>query len=153
MNLETLTELVFQRLQYPVRAKLIGKEPAQELGFRYVRSEPYDAVVLGILTSGMLLRMPSDVVCRALLDRRPVYLWPEQPYRNSEFRGPIYRELQRAESRLVSLGAVYLPGPNNWITETQALWMKQAGMQVEQHCKLTPLAREIMGERTWSLER
>ena len=33
-----------------IRALLIGREPAAELGYRYVAEEPYEAVVIGSLS-------------------------------------------------------------------------------------------------------
>ena len=38
------------------RALLIGREPPAALGYSYVSEEPYDAVVIGSLTIGELLR-------------------------------------------------------------------------------------------------
>ena len=37
------------------RALLMGNPPEAELGYRYVREEPYDAVVIGSLSLGQLL--------------------------------------------------------------------------------------------------
>ena len=51
-----------------IRALLIGKEPAADLGYAYVREAPYDVVVIGSLTLGQLLRFCSvnDVSAEAL---------------------------------------------------------------------------------------
>ena len=46
-------------------ALLIGKEPGP-LGFTYVREPPYDAVVIGSLTLGELLRFREERVLQAL---------------------------------------------------------------------------------------
>ena len=38
-------------------ALLIGREPGQELGYCYVTEPPYEAVVIGSLSLGQLLRV------------------------------------------------------------------------------------------------
>ena len=48
------------------RALLIGKEPGSELGFSYTDREPYDAVVIGSLELGQLLRFREERVLTAL---------------------------------------------------------------------------------------
>ena len=65
------------------RALLIGKEPMAELGCTYVGAEPYDAVVIGSLELGQLLRFREPAVLTALAEGKPVYLYtpglPEAP--------------------------------------------------------------------------
>ena len=48
------------------KALLIGQEPLMPLGFSYVREKPYDAVVIGSLTLGELLRFREERVLAAL---------------------------------------------------------------------------------------
>ena len=52
-----------------VRALLIGRPPGVELGYEYVTEEPYDAVVVGSLTLGQLLRFREERVLTALAVR------------------------------------------------------------------------------------
>ena len=47
-------------------ALLIGQEPAADLGMRYVAHQPYDAVVIGSLELGQLLRFREEPVLVAL---------------------------------------------------------------------------------------
>ena len=42
------------------RALLIGREPGAELGYDYVSEPPYEAVVIGSLTLGQLLRFREE---------------------------------------------------------------------------------------------
>ena len=58
-----------------IRALLIGKEPAGELGYSYVREEPYDAVVIGSLSLGQLLHFADEQVLSAIARGLPVYLY------------------------------------------------------------------------------
>ena len=54
------------------RALLIGREPAGELGFSYTDREPYDAVVIGSLELGQLLRFREERVLTALAQGKSV---------------------------------------------------------------------------------
>ena len=64
-------------------ALLIGREPAADLGMTYVRQAPYEAVVIGSLEPGQLLRFRDEQVLEALAQGKPVVLYtpglPEVP--------------------------------------------------------------------------
>ena len=47
-------------------ALLIGREPPAALGYTYVKEPPYDAVVIGSLTLGQLVRFRDERVLEAL---------------------------------------------------------------------------------------
>ena len=47
-------------------ALLIGREPGQEVGYCYVAEPPYEAVVIGSLSLGQLLRFREERVLEAL---------------------------------------------------------------------------------------
>lgn len=104
MNLNELIERVLRRLEEKPRALLLGAPPPADV-FDYVNSTPYEAVVLGLLPPGLLLQMPTDLVCRAILTGVPVYLWDAQPYRRSPHGKLLQRELREAQARLIRLGA------------------------------------------------
>ena len=55
-----------------MKALLIGNQPP--LGYEYVTEAPYDAVVIGSLTLGQLLRFREDRVLDALAQGLPVVL-------------------------------------------------------------------------------
>ena len=55
-----------------MKALLIGREPAADLGMAYVPEEPYDAVVIGSLELGQLLRFREERVLAALAEGKPV---------------------------------------------------------------------------------
>ena len=65
------------------RALLIGREPGSDLGFSYTAEPPYDAVVIGSLTLGQLLRFRDERVLEALAQGKQVLLYtpglPESP--------------------------------------------------------------------------
>lgn len=58
-----------------MRALLIGREPAAALGWSYVTEPPYDAVVIGSLSLGSLLRFREEAVLEALAQGKSVYLY------------------------------------------------------------------------------
>ena len=60
-----------------MNALLIGKEPAWDLGYTYVKAPPYDAVVIGSLTLGQLLSFSDEQVLSALAEGKPVLLYTE----------------------------------------------------------------------------
>ena len=66
-----------------IRALLVGDEPAAALGYEYVTEEPYDAVVIGSLGIGQLIKFRDERVLRALAQGKSVYLYtpgiPEVP--------------------------------------------------------------------------
>lgn len=104
MTLDELTERVTRRLEGKPRALLLGAPPPAD-GFDYVNHPPYEVVVLGLLPPGLLLAMPTEPVCRALLSGMPVYLWASQPYRRWKHGKLLQRELREAQARLIRLGA------------------------------------------------
>lgn len=104
MTLDELTERVAQRLEEKPRALILGAPPPVDI-FDYVNDLPYEAVVLGLLPPGLLLAMPTEPVCRAILSGMPVYLWANQPYRRWPHGKLLQRELREAQARLIRLGA------------------------------------------------
>ena len=85
------------------RALLIGKEPGAELGFSYVREEPYDAVVIGSLTVGQMVCFREERVLCALAEGKSVILYtpglPEVKNRASgaeKLGGGVHRRVQAA---------------------------------------------------------
>ena len=52
-------------------ALLIGTEPPAALGYTYVKQPPYDAVVIGSMTLGQLLRFRDERVLEALSQGKP----------------------------------------------------------------------------------
>ena len=61
-------------------ALLIGREPGQELGYCYVTEPPYEAVVIGSLSLGQLLRFREERVLEALAQGKQVLLYsPRYP--------------------------------------------------------------------------
>lgn len=147
MNLEELTDAVWQRLQeHRPRALLIGEAPDWTAPYQWVQEPPYEAVVLGLLSPGVLLSMPSDPVCRALLENIPVYLWPHQRYREAKAARMLCRELAAREQHLRQLGVRPLSGQGKLITAQEARQLREQGLCLPSGCRLTPLARDIWEE-------
>ena len=126
------------------RALLLGKEPAMELGFQYVREEPYEAVVIGSLSLSQLLRFREEPVLEALAEGKPVYLYtpglPEAP-KNRALAG----SLTAAQRELKNWGILFTDGGRKrLVTAEEARALRSAGRQPAPGAVLTPLAREIM---------
>ncbi len=62
-----------------MKALLIGREPGADLGLDYVREGPYEAVVIGSLELGQLLRFREERVLAALDQGKAVYLYTPAP--------------------------------------------------------------------------
>lgn len=125
-------------------ALLIGTEPAAELGFRYVTQEPYDAVVIGSLEIGQLLRFRQERVLLALAEGKPVYLYtPGLPA--SEKNRPLAAQLASAQRELKSWGVIFTDGGRKrLITAEEARQLQRKGAQPGPGAVLTPLAKEIL---------
>lgn len=125
-------------------ALLIGKEPAMELGYRYVSEQPWDAVVIGSLTLSELLRFREERVLSALAEGKPVYLYtpglPEAP-KNRALAG----SLTAAQRELKNWGVLFTDGGRKkLITAEEARLLRSAGRQPSPGAVLTPLAKEIL---------
>ena len=126
------------------RALLIGKEPGQELGYEYVQNAPFDAVVIGSLTLGQLLRFQEERVLEALAEGKSVYLYtpglPTAP-KNRALAG----SLTAAQRELKNWGVLFTDGGRKrLITAEEARILRNAGRLPAPGAVLTPLAKEIM---------
>ena len=130
-----------------MKALLIGREPGVDLGLDYVREAPYDAVVIGSLELGQLLRFREERVLTALAGGKAVYLYtPGLPQvKNRALAG----SLASAQRELKNWGVLFTDGGRKrLITAEEARVMKQRGQRPGPGAVLTPLAREIWEEST-----
>lgn len=127
-----------------MKALLIGKEPAAELGYEYVCKEPFDAVVIGSLTLGELLRFRNEVVLDALARGKSVFLYtPGLP--EAEKNRAMAGSLAAAQRELKSWGVIFTDGGRRrLITAEEARELRRTGRSPGPGAVLTPLAREIM---------
>ena len=126
------------------RALLIGSEPGADLGYAYVAEPPYEAVVMGSLTIGQLLRFREERVLSALAEGKSVYLYtPGLP----EVRNrALAAALASAQRELKSWGVIFTDGGRRrLITAEEARELKRMGRMPGPGAVLTPLAREILG--------
>lgn len=129
-----------------IRALLIGKEPAAPMDYCYVQEAPYDAVVIGSLTLGQLLRFREERVLQAISEGKPVFLYtpglPEAP-KNRALAG----SLTAAQRELKNWGVVFTDGGRKrLITAEEARILRSRGMTPSPGAVLTPLAKEILEE-------
>ena len=127
-----------------VRALLIGKPPGAELGYEYVSEEPYDAVVVGSLTLGQLLRFREERVLTALAEGKTVLLYtPGLP--EAEKNRPLAAQLAAARRELKNWGVLFTDvGRKHLVTAQEARLLRDTGRLPGPGAVLTPLAREIL---------
>ena len=125
------------------RALLIGTAPS-ELDFSYVSEPPYDAVVIGSLTLGQLLRLSDERILTALAQGMNVYLYtpglPPCPKNRA-----LAASLATAQRELKSWGVLFTDGSRrHLITAEEAKLLRSAGRSPAPGAVLTPLAKEIL---------
>lgn len=125
------------------RALLFGNEPA-ELGFVYVTEPPYDAVVIGSLSLGQLLRFDEERVLSALAEGKVVYLYtpglPQAPKNRA-----LAASLASAQRELKNWGVIFTDGARrHLITAEEARQLRRRGQFPAPGAVLTPLAKEIL---------
>ena len=126
-----------------MRALLIGREPETDLAMEYVREEPWEAVVIGSLELGQLLRFREEPVLRALAEGKSVYLYtPGLPTAGNR---ALAASLAAAQRELKNWGIVFTDGGRKrLVTAEDARTLKARGKRPGPGAVLTPLAREIL---------
>ena len=129
-----------------MRALLIGKEPAVELGCTYVQEGEYDSVVIGSLMLSQLLRFREERVLQALAEGKSVFLYtpglPESPRNRA-----LAASLTAAQRELKSWGVIFTDGGRKrLVTAEEARVLRSSGKSPGPGAVLTPLAREILSE-------
>ena len=125
-------------------ALLIGREPMADLGYRYVREAPFDAIVIGSLTLGQLLCFSDEQVLSALAEGKPVYLYTPGLPEASKNRA-LGGSLTAAQRELKNWGVLFTDGGRKkLITAEEARLLKQTGQLPGPGAVLTPLAKEIL---------
>lgn len=127
-----------------MKALLIGTPPPRDLGYVYTDQDPYDAVVIGSLSLGQLLRFRQEQVLEALAQGKSVLLYspglPQAPGSRA-----LAAALTSAQRELKSWGVRFTDGSQrHLITAQEARAMRQQGQDPKPGAVLTPLAREIL---------
>lgn len=127
-----------------MRAWLLGREPARDLGYTYVKEPPFDAVVIGSLTLSQALRFSEETALQALAEGKPVVLYtpgfPESPKNRA-----LAAALASSRRELKNWGILFTDGcQKKLITAQEAKAMRQAGKLPGPGAVLTPLAKEIL---------
>ena len=127
-----------------MRALLIGKEPSAELGYEYVAAEPFDAVVIGSLEIGQMLRFREERVLTALAEGKSVFLYtPGLP--SAQKNRPLAGSLASAQREMKSWGVIFTDGGRKrLVTAEEARRLRNSGKNPDPGAVLTPLAKEIM---------
>ena len=126
-----------------MKALLIGKEPPVDLGYEYGESG-YDAVVIGSLKLGQLLKFREEAVLEALAQGKPVLLYtPGLP--TAEKNRALAAQLASGQRELKSWGVIFTDGGRRrLVTAEEARQMRQSGKKPGTGAVLTPLAKEIL---------
>lgn len=128
-------------------ALLIGREPSADLGVTYVDRSPYEAVVIGSLEPGQLLRFREERVLSALAEGKPVYLYtPGLPQVQNR---ALAASLASAQRELKNWGVLFTNGGRKrLVTAEDARELRRRGLRPGPGAVLTPLAKEILEEST-----
>ena len=127
-----------------MKALLIGKEPPVAMDYTYVKEAPYDAVVIGSLTLGQLVRFREEPVLEALASGKNVFLYtPGLPA--AEKNRALAAQLASAQRELKSWGVIFTDGGRKrLVTAEEARLLRQQGGTPGPGAVLTPLAKEIL---------
>lgn len=125
------------------RAFLVGAPPT-ELGYEYVTEPPYEAVVIGSLTLGQLLRFSNEAVLSALAEGMRVYLYtpglPPTPKNRA-----LAASAATAQRELKNWGVLFTDGSRrHLVTAEEAHALRRSGRSPAPGAVLTPLAKEIL---------
>ena len=125
-----------------MRALLIGQAPGA-LDYEYVDGPPYEAVVVGSLTIGELLRFREERVLAALGEGKAVYLYtPGLPQVKNR---ALAASLASAQRELKSWGVIFTDGGRRTlVTAEEARQLRRMGRLPGPGAVLTPLAKEIL---------
>lgn len=127
-----------------MRALLIGKEPGMALGYDYVKEPPYEAVVMGSLSLGELLRFREERVLEALAQGKQVLLYTPGLPEASKNRS-LAGSLASAQRELKNWGVLFTDGGRKrLITAEEARILRQQGRRPGPDAVLTPLAKEVL---------
>ena len=127
-----------------MQAKLIGREPACDLGYSYTQIPPYDAVVIGSLTLSQALHFADEEALQFLAEGKPVICYtpgfPQVPKNRA-----LGAALASNRRNMKNWGIVVTDGAQKrLITAEEAKALKAAGKCPPPGAVLTPLAKEIL---------
>ena len=126
-----------------MNALLIGEKPPVDLGYEYTEKD-YDAVVIGSLGLGALLRFSEERVLSALAAGKPVLLYTPGLPTGGRSRG-LNAAVASAKRTLKSWGVEFTDGTRRrLITAEEARALRVQGRRPGPGAVLTPLARDIL---------
>ena len=126
-----------------MKALLIGETPAAALGYEYAE-QGYEAVVIGSLTLGQLLRFSDERALEALSQGKTVLLYtpglPQAPKNRA-----LAASLTASQRELKNWGVIFTDGGRRrLVTAEEARAMRLRGERPSRDAVMTPLAKEIM---------
>lgn len=149
--IEQVAAEVLRRAAPQRSALLLGRRPGADLGWSYVLSGAFDAVMIGSLSAAQLLQFPDEASAEALLLGKPVYLWEDGlDYRRHVHTAnrALWSRLLAAERQLRQLGVQFLSSAGSpLLTAAEMRKLLAAGRVPSADCRMTPLARDILEGR------
>ena len=143
---EVIAEVLRRQQPSQPAALLLGRKPARDLGWQYVASGDYTAVVIGSMSAGDLLHFPDDAVLDALLANKPVYVCEDGlDYRkfSRTANRALWSRLLAAERQMKQLGVQMLGASGSEVLTAEAVRrLLRDGRTV--HGRLTPLAQDVL---------
>lgn len=149
--IEQVAAEVLRRATPHRTALLLGRRPHADLGWSYVLSGEFDAVMIGSLSAAQLLQFPDDASAEALLLGKPVYLWEDGlDYRRHARTAnrALWSRLLAAERQARQLGVQFLSNAGSpLLTAPEMRRLLAAGRIPSADSRMTPLARDILEGR------
>lgn len=144
--IDEVTQEVRRRLDRPA-ALLIGTAPPEDLGWHYVGSGEYSAVMIGSMSACALLHFPDEICTEALLRGTPVYLWEGGlQWRQHTDNRALWSRLLAAQRQMKQLGVQFLSASSSkLLTAEEVRHRLKSGQRIEG--RLTPLARDVLEGR------
>ena len=128
-----------------MRAFLIGTEPPCGLGYTYVQTQPYDAVVIGSLSLSQMISFSCEEALAALAAGKPVVAYaPGLP--EATGNRALAASLASRRREMKNWGIRFTDGgQKRLITAQEARQLQLSGQMPAPGAVLTPLAKEILG--------
>lgn len=144
--IDEVVQEVARRFDRPA-ALLLGNAPPEDLGWRYVDSGEYTAVMIGSMSAAALLHFPDEICTDALLCGKPVFLWEAGlQWRTQTANRALWSRLLSAQRQMKQLGVQFIGASANRLLTAQEVRQRlKSGQRIEG--RLTPLARDVLEGR------
>lgn len=148
MNEELIEQVIAEvkKRQNLPTALLLGRKPAQDLGWQYVLEGEHSAVVIGSMGAYDVLHFPDEICAQALLSGKSVYVCEDgldyRAFSRTSNRA-LWSRLLSAERQMKQLGVQFIGAKQQrLLTADDVRRRLRDGQPISG--RLTPLARDIL---------